>query len=295
MVLYYESTGTAGGAPTEKGTEMKEIKDTQITAQNVNLKIDPVVKESAESVLANMGLNMSAYIGMCLRQLAQDREIPFTQKADPGFWAAEYRAYKAKRIIDSGIMWTMSLLYTNLICSINDLEADLLRLALNPEHSASPAFKLAQKIAAALSFDESIGVVHVRLSKLAADIAEITEAGIIDEAELKPLVLFKEGIEALDAKIVDACHKIALDTPDLAELLCSTFDSPSDEDCEITRENCSIHLATLFSYALDAYEANPESIAIRYTGQVGGSLITTLLETASTEREALSKAKIEIH
>ena len=47
MVLYYESTGTAGGAPTEKGTEMKEIKDTQITAQNVNLKIDPVVKESA--------------------------------------------------------------------------------------------------------------------------------------------------------------------------------------------------------------------------------------------------------
>lgn len=273
---------------------MKEIKDTQITAQNVNLKIDPVVKESAESVLANMGLNMSAFIGMCLRQLAQDREIPFTQKADSEFWAGEYRAYKAKRIIDSGIMWPMSLLYTNLIDSINDLEGDLLRLALNPEHSASPAFKLAQKIASALSFDESIGVVHMRLSKLATDIAEITEAGIIDEAELKPLVLFKEGIEALDAKIENACHKIALDVPDLAELFCSTFDSPSDEDCEITRENCFIHLASLFSFALDAYEASPESIAIRYTGQVGGSLIAILMETASAGREALSKAKIEI-
>lgn len=273
---------------------MKEIKDTQITAQNVNFKIDPVVKESAESVLANMGLNMSAYIGMCLRQLAQDREIPFIQKADPEFWAAEYRAYKAKRIIDSGIMWPMCALYLNITRSINDLEDDLLRLALNPEHSASPAFKLAQKIASALSPDESIGVVHMRLSKLATDIAEITEAGIIDEAELKPLVLFKEGIEALDAKIVDACHKIALDTPDVAELIGTVFDSPVDEGCEVTRENCSMFLDELFSYALDAYEANPESIAIRYTGQVGGSLVAAMLKSASRQREHLSKAKIKI-
>lgn len=273
---------------------MKEIKDTQITAQNVNFKIDPVVKESAESVLANMGLNMSAYIGMCLRQLAQDREIPFIQKADPEFWAAEYRAYKAKRIIDSGIMWPMCVLYLNITRSINDLEDGPLRLALNPEHSASPAFKLTQKIASALSFDESIYVVHMRLSKVATGIAEITEADIIDEAELKPLVLFKEGIEALDAKIVDACHKIALDTPDVAELIGTVFDSPVDEDCEITRENCSMFLDELFSYALDAYEANPESIAIRYTGQVGGSLVAAMLKSASRQREHLSKAKIKI-
>lgn len=286
--------GQRRGAPTEKGTEMKEIKDTQIAAQNVNLKIDPVVKESAESVLANMGLNMSAYIGMCLRQLAQDREIPFAQKADPGFWAAEYRAYKAKRIIDSGIMGPMFVLHVNLTCSIRNLKDDFLRLARNPEHSSSPAFKLTQNIAANLSLDESIGVFHMRLSEFAADIAEITEASIIDEAELKPIVLFKEGIEAMIAEIEDACHKIALDTPELDELAGIIFDTPADELHEITRENCSFTLAALYSYVLDAYEANPESIAIRYTGQVGGGLITTLLESASGQREDLSKAKIKI-
>lgn len=81
---------------------MKGIKDTQATIQNVNIKLDPVVKSSAEGVLSGMGLSMSAYVGMCLRQLAQDRRIPFAQTVDPDFWITETRVSAAKAHIDSG-------------------------------------------------------------------------------------------------------------------------------------------------------------------------------------------------
>lgn len=33
----------------------------------ISFKVDSVVKESAEAVLAGSGLNTSAYLGMCLR------------------------------------------------------------------------------------------------------------------------------------------------------------------------------------------------------------------------------------
>lgn len=81
---------------------MKGIKDTQASIQNINIKIDPVVKEAADGVLSGMGLNMSAYIGMCLRQVAQDRKLPFAQTVNPDFWAAEASVSAAKSYIDSG-------------------------------------------------------------------------------------------------------------------------------------------------------------------------------------------------
>ena len=68
----------------------------------VNFRVDPVVKESAEAVLSGMGLNMSSYIGLCLRQLAQERTVPFTLAVDPKFWAAEEAVSSAMRIIEAG-------------------------------------------------------------------------------------------------------------------------------------------------------------------------------------------------
>jgi addiction module RelB/DinJ family antitoxin len=78
------------------------LKQNAEAIQNVNFKIDSVVKSSAEATLSCMGLNMSAYIGMCLRQLAQDRKIPFTQTVDPDFWVIEAQVSEAKSYIDSG-------------------------------------------------------------------------------------------------------------------------------------------------------------------------------------------------
>ncbi|WP_165173659.1 type II toxin-antitoxin system RelB/DinJ family antitoxin [Adlercreutzia sp. ZJ242] len=72
--------------------------------QLMNVKIDSVVKESAETVLTGMGLNMSAYVGMCLRQLAQDRKLPFVVSTDPDFWILEEQAAESARIIKSGFV-----------------------------------------------------------------------------------------------------------------------------------------------------------------------------------------------
>ena len=90
------------------------LKQNEETVQNVNFKIDSVVKSSAEATLSSMGLNMSAYIGMCLRQLAQDRKIPFTQTIDPDFWTIEAQVSEAKSYIDSGMFSTIIELKTSL-------------------------------------------------------------------------------------------------------------------------------------------------------------------------------------
>ena len=90
------------------------LKQNEETVQNVNFKIDSVVKSSAEATLSSMGLNMSAYIGMCLRQLAQDRKIPFAQTIDPDFWTIEAQVSEAKSYIDSGMFSTIIELKTSL-------------------------------------------------------------------------------------------------------------------------------------------------------------------------------------
>lgn len=68
----------------------------------VNFRVDPIVKESAEAVLGGMGLSVSAYVGMCLRQVAQQREIPFSPTVDADFWMAENVVSEAMSLIASG-------------------------------------------------------------------------------------------------------------------------------------------------------------------------------------------------
>ena len=69
----------------------------------VNFRVDQTVKESAEAVLSAMGLNLSSYIGMCLRQVAQDRKVPFTPNVNPEFWMAENAVSNVMSLINSGI------------------------------------------------------------------------------------------------------------------------------------------------------------------------------------------------
>lgn len=91
----------------------------------VNFKIDSVVKESAEAVLSGMGLNVSAYLGMCMRKLAQDQEIPFDLKVDADFWLTEAQVSRAASLIKSGNFdkaWKIRLI-------VNDILDDCLTAA----------------------------------------------------------------------------------------------------------------------------------------------------------------------
>ena len=45
---------------------------------NLNIRIDKMTKESAESIFDEMGLNMTSAITMFLRQTVRDRRLPFT-------------------------------------------------------------------------------------------------------------------------------------------------------------------------------------------------------------------------
>lgn len=69
----------------------------------VNFKIDVVVKEAAEATLSSMGISTSAYLGMCLRQLAQERKLPFVFEADPEFWITEAQVGRAAELVRSGL------------------------------------------------------------------------------------------------------------------------------------------------------------------------------------------------
>lgn len=68
----------------------------------ISFKVDSVVKESAEAVLTGSGLSTSAYLGMCLRKLAQGGEVPFDLKVDSMFWIGEAKVSKAATYIKSG-------------------------------------------------------------------------------------------------------------------------------------------------------------------------------------------------
>lgn len=275
---------------------MKAAKDNQTnqtTIQNVNIKIDPVVKESAESVLANMGLNMSAYIGMCLRQLAQDREIPFTQKADPEFWATEYRAYKTKRIIDSGIISPVIDLYGDLDKFISRIagviQADLLSAELGGTSPDMIDFANETLGLGKTTFGKSLLGAHVRMSMLLDSMSRFED--------IEPFTIYKQAFESIDKKILDGCFKIAENaSTDLVELYATLLDidMADYEDFAITRENSVMIVDHLFSYAVDAYNENPDSIVLRYTGQVGGSAFAIWLSAASLAQETFSSLNLDV-
>ena len=55
----------------------------------VNFKVDESVKNCAELTLLNMGMNLSSYVNLCLRQLCVEKQIPFTPTSNPDFWLIE--------------------------------------------------------------------------------------------------------------------------------------------------------------------------------------------------------------
>lgn len=72
------------------------------TDSNINLVVDDVVKSASEAVLNHMGVSVDTYLTMCLRQVAQDRQIQFTPSYDPRFWEDEKDVNLAVRYVESG-------------------------------------------------------------------------------------------------------------------------------------------------------------------------------------------------
>lgn len=268
---------------------MKGIKDTQATIQNVNFKIDPVVKGSAEAVLSSMGLNMSAYIGMCLRQLAQDRKIPFAQTVDPDFWAAESQVNTAKSLIDRGVWSAVSELRSEVISGFKKaIEAKgaeaYLELFTEASTGKQEDFDHAQAIGdgclnAKLYLDETSIARFISSSKEALDTVNFLRSACKTDAEVK----FTEDLKAAyESATREATDKIS-----------SFFDSDTGikdvvENNPLTyddRDKLAI-IEEIESTVLNTAERHPSNLAMRFIGSGQASALYEVLATVEERKEA---------
>jgi DNA-damage-inducible protein J len=58
-------------------------KESRMTAKNMTIRMDPVLRASAEQVLDSMGLTFSAAVTLFIKALIREGRIPFEIKADP--------------------------------------------------------------------------------------------------------------------------------------------------------------------------------------------------------------------
>lgn len=278
-----------------KGTKMKGIKDIQTTVQNVNIKIDPVVKGAAEGVLSGMGLNMSAYIGMCLRQVAQDRKVPFTQSVDPDFWIAESNVGEAKTYIESGAFSAAFDLYLRMKDEFIDSCRKAALSAFSGSDSDMPTFLLSQLAEAEAKTDLS-SVSNIissgeALANKARSAWEFFMATMKDdetsgEGEKRFCDAYAEGVESAAKKASET----------VAEALESEASLRSVIDCEpsnlTTDEKASV-LDYIISTVLDVASEHPSNLSMRFIGSGGQSELAHVfdaLKAMEDYREWLSKA-----
>lgn len=274
---------------------MKGIKDIQTTVQNVNIKIDPVVKGAAEGVLSGMGLNMSAYIGMCLRQVAQDRKVPFTQSVDPDFWIAESKVGEAKTYIESGAFSAAFDLYLRMKDEFIDSRGKAALSAFSGSDSDMPTPLLSQLAEAEAKTDLS-SVSNIissgeELANRARSEWEFFMATMKDdetsgEGEKRFCYAYAEGVESAAKKASET----------VAEALESEASLRSVIDCEpsnlTTDEKASV-LDYIISTVLDVASEHPSNLSMRFIGSGGQPELAHVfdsLKTMEDYREWLSKA-----
>lgn len=73
-----------------------------MTANNTTIKIDPAVKQQAQALFSDLGMNLSTAVNIFLKQAIREQAIPF-RIGDP-FYSRENQAYleKVTHEIDSG-------------------------------------------------------------------------------------------------------------------------------------------------------------------------------------------------
>lgn len=276
---------------------MKGNKDTQATIQNVNIKLDPVVKGSAEGVLSGMGLSMSAYVGMCLRQLAQDRKIPFAQTVDPDFWVTEAKVSAAKAHIDSGAF---------------EAAWELFEKVHNEFKKARDnAFVSAFKASGAKSDDPDYAAI-VNIANLMGDDHEKSDLGSISkvvtygkqypESARRCIPIVEQGaFGRLGAPYLDSFASALEEAADaIADTINATLESeaclreaiggdPSELDDEKKAEAID---AIIFS-VLDVADDHPSNLSMRFVGSGGQAtldLVFAHLKNLNELKEWVSKA-----
>ena len=60
----------------------------------VSARMDPELKNEAESLLQDMGLNFSVWITMATKALVNQRKIPFEVKPSPFYSDARYKKHE---------------------------------------------------------------------------------------------------------------------------------------------------------------------------------------------------------
>lgn len=92
---------------------------------NVFARVEPELKEQAESVLDQLGIPMSNAIGMFLIQIVLQKGIPFEMKL-PGTEQVAY-GYLAKEQFDKEIEKGMSDIEVGRVYSANAIESEMKR------------------------------------------------------------------------------------------------------------------------------------------------------------------------
>ena len=245
---------------------MSAIKDTQATVQNVNFKIDPVVKESAESTLANMGLNMSAYIGMCLRQVAQDRKVPFIPSADPLFWNSECRIYKIKRMVESNFLTHCSVFYHQACLSALEIASSIVR-----NYTSIPAVYLGMILSVKCEDAKSLAAYLLTLETLAET------AGVDDLAKT-----IKATRADLSATFDNLFTNEYMDGNGFVGDL-----FPDKEWIDLDMQQRFMVVGTAFDEFASIHAAAPESLAARFISRPDAAKNVEIVRLAAGAHDAL--------
>lgn len=260
---------------------MKGSKDTQATIQNVNIKLDPVVKGSAEGVLSGMGLSMSAYVGMCLRQLAQDRKIPFAQTVDPDFWVTEAKVSAAKAHIDSGAFeaaWELFEKVHNEFKKASD-NAFVSAFKASGAKSDDPDYAAIVNINNLMGDDrEKIDLGSIskvvacgkRFSEYVRQASSIAEQGAGGRLCASYLDSFASALEEATDATVDAIDAAI-------ESEACLRDAIGGDPSELDDEKKAEAIDTIISSVLDVADDHPTNLSMRFVGSGGQAKLDEVL------------------
>ena len=93
---------------------------------NVFVRVEPEIKEQAESVLNQLGIPMSNAVGMFLRQVVMQKGIPFEMKLPSS--RPLVLEEMTKEQLDAALLEGMKDIETGNVKFASDVEADLNRL-----------------------------------------------------------------------------------------------------------------------------------------------------------------------
>ena len=75
-----------------------------MSTANLNIRLDENVKNAAEKILSELGLNMTTAITIYLRQVARQRAIPFALSLGPAIPQETWNAMQeAKQLLRPGV------------------------------------------------------------------------------------------------------------------------------------------------------------------------------------------------